>query len=207
MRFIILTFLLVLCFVTYGQEDVNTMIIYSPDKNSEILLSATPLSDANIEWKYQLISTKKDTTLLTTAITHDESPPVAYWTKTSEAVILEHQKFENSDNKIVIYNVKNSKIEFETPGFVWGSGASNFDQSRGLLFFFRRVNSEGRYDLLVLDTETKKIKNLTHVITSGDSITGLPEIVFLDKVKRQLTILFETKNGQPETKKVDYNDM
>jgi hypothetical protein len=146
------------------------------------------------EWKYWIINNNKDTILLTTTITHDEFPPATFWSKSSKTIIFEDQTHENNDNKIKIYNLKDKRTGFETLGFIWGHGKSNFDRDRGLVFYFKRTdNTNATCELMAPNIYSKKINKLSSVTTSGDPLTGAPEIESIDTIKRELTLTFQTE--------------
>lgn len=204
MRVLTITLLTIINIVVQGQT-IKRPIDFSPDKNFGLLIETTALPDINTEWTYWLINNNKDTILLTTTITHDEFPPVTFWSKSSKEIIFEAQTHENNDNKIKIYNLKDKRIEFETLGFIWGLGENNFDNDRGLLFYFKRTDSvNDTFDLMTLNVDSKTIKKVCSVTTSGDPLTGAPEIESIDKIKRQLTLTSETKDYKQEKLKVGY---
>lgn len=203
MRVLTITLLTIINITVKGQTIIKS-VDFSPDNNFE-LLTTVGEKDEYAEWKYWLISDKKDTTLLTTALTYDEFPPVTFWSKSSREVIFEDQTHENNDNKIKIYNLKDKKTEFETLGFIWGQGKNNFDQDRGLIFNFKRTDEINEtFDLMVLNIDSKRIKKLSAVTTSGDPMTGAPEIQSIDKTKRQLILTFETKDYKQGKEQVVY---
>lgn len=202
MRLTVILLLTLLNLTAHGQT-INKSIDFSPDRNFRLIITVGG-EELFPEWKYWLITDNKDTTLFTTTITHDESPPVTFWTKTSRELIFEDQTHENKDNRIKIYNLKDRNVEFETVGFIWGQGENNFDQDRGLLFYFKRIENEMEtFGLMLLNVETKEIKKLSSVTTTGDPITGAPEIESIDKYKRQLTMTYETSDKRKKIT-VDY---
>jgi len=204
MRSTVIIILTLLNLIVHGQTNRKS-IDYSPDKNFGLLITFSQLPDVNTDWKYWLITNNRDTILLTATITHDEFPPATFWSKSSQQIIFEDQTHENKDNKIKIYNLKDKKTEFETVGLIWGLGKNNFDQDRGLLFYFKRIENKKRtFDLMTLNIETKEIKRLSSVTTSGDPITGTPEIISVDKIKKQLTLTFETADSRQDKIKVLY---
>lgn len=187
----------------YGQNS-HLPVPYSPDKNYQLFITTEDLGEQSIGWKYWLISSDKDTTLLTSTRTRDELPPAAFWTKSLSEIIFEAQTAENDENKIKIYNLKTKKVEFETFGFIWGPGRSNFDEDQGYLFYFKRKdNINAKFDLLELNIVTKEIRILTSVVTDGDPM-GAPEIESIDKVKKQLTVMYQSPDWKQVTTKVEY---
>lgn len=199
------TFLLtIISLAVYGQQ-VRLPINYSPDKNFGLLVTIGG-KESFPEWSYYLITNNNDTILLTTSMTHDEKPSVTYWSKSSRILIVEEQsEGDQREESIRLYNLIDKKVEFEVKGFIWGEGKNNFDQDRGLLFYFKRVeNKSGAFDLLSLDIETKEIKKLSTVLASGDPLTGMPEIGSIDTEKKQLILTFETIGFQIDNRKIDY---
>jgi hypothetical protein len=203
MKVLTVTLLTIINIVVQGQT-IKRPVDFSPDNNFGLLITIGT-KEEYAEWKYWLISDKKDTILMTSALTYDEFPPVTFWSKSSREIIFEDQTHENNDNKIKIYSLKDKKTEFETLGFIWGLGKNNFDQDRGLLFYFKRTDKTNEtFDLMTLNIDSKEIKKLSSVTTSGDPLTGAPEIESIDKIKRQLTLTFEKKGYKQEKLKVGY---
>lgn len=199
-----ITILVTIINIAVQGQTIKRPVDLSPDNNFELLITVGE-KEEYAEWKYWLIACKKDTTLLTTALTYDEFPPVTFWSKSSREIIFEDQTHENNDNKIKIYNLKDKKTEFETLGFIWGQGKSNFDQDGGLVFYFKRTDKINEtFDLMVLNIDLKEIKKLRSVTTSGDPLTGAPQIESIDKVKKQLTLTFETTDHKQGKVKVEY---
>jgi hypothetical protein len=203
MKVLTVTLLTIINIVVQGQT-IKRPVDFSPDNNFGLLITIGT-KEEYAEWKYWLISDKKDTILMTSALTYDEFPPVTFWSKSSREIIFEDQTHENNNSKIKIYSLKDKKTEFETLGFIWGLGKNNFDQDRGLLFYFKRTDKTNEtFDLMTLNIDSKEIKKLSSVTTSGDPLTGAPEIESIDKIKRQLTLTFEKKGYKQEKLKVGY---
>jgi hypothetical protein len=203
MRLVTITVLTILNITAQAQTIIKS-VDFSPDNNFELLITVGR-KDEYAEWRYWLISGKKDTTLLTTALTYDEFQPVTFWSKSSREIVFEDQTHENNNNKIKIYNLRDKKTEFETLGFIWGQGKNNFDQDRGLIFYFKRTDKINEaFDLMVLNIDSKKIRKLSSVSTSGDPLTGAPQIESIDKTKRQITLTFETKDYKQGKEQVVY---
>jgi hypothetical protein len=201
MRFTVVLFLTIVNLSVNGQTKT---ISYSPDKKFHLLIVSSAQGDLNTKWEYWLVG-NKDTTLLTTATTHDQYAPAFFWTKTSQALIFEGQNLDGSDNKIKIYNLRGKKIDFETRGLIWGLGQNHFDQDRGLIFYFKKTDQAAkRFNLIMLDISSKEIKDLTSVVTSGDPLTGTPDIVMINTVTKELTLSFETTEFRQKKRIVNY---
>lgn len=184
MRVIAIVLLTIINIAVQGQAiNIKRPVDFSPDKNFGLLITIGGV-EGFPEWKYWIMNNKNDTILLTTTITHDEFPPVTFWSKSSKEIIFEDQTRENNNNQIKIYNLIDNRIEFETPGFIWGHGNHNFDKDHGLLFYFKKAdNTNDTFDLMVLNIDSRKIKKLNSVATSGDPLTGAPEIESIDTIK------------------------
>jgi hypothetical protein len=185
-------------------QQLEKLPMNSPDKKFHLGVTTKDVADSNTEWKYWLIKDESDSVLLTTSILHDMPAPVAYWNKTSTKLIYEEQTHET--NEIRIYDLVKRKIILQTQGFIWGHSIEYFDQVHGELFFFRKPDGiePGTFELMILNVETMAVKSIQSIKTSGDPVTGAPEIESLDGLRRQLVLTFESVNHQTEKISISY---
>jgi hypothetical protein len=198
--------LLTISFNALGQG-VDKLVKHSPDKKFRLAVTRKEIGDSNTECNYWLIRTAGDSILLTTSILHDMPAPVTYWDKSSTKLIYEEQTYDKQE--IRIYDLMARKLVFQTKGFIWGHSMEYFDQKRGIVIFFRRSNPErsGSFELLTLNVDTFEIKLIRSVETSGDPYSGAPEILTMDREKREIILVFEAKdimNPKMEKVKVGY---
>jgi hypothetical protein len=205
MKVITIIFIITVGGLTVNGQSTIWDIDYSPDKRFGLLVTSLQLEDLNTEWKYWIISDQKDTTRLTTATTHDEEPPAAFWSKLSTEIVFEEQIREGGENRIIVYDLIHKKKEFATTGFIWGKGKNNFDQERGILFYLIKTENQSNvFDLMTLNLITREIKKISSLKTSGDPYTGIPEVELIDKTSKHIILTFETADYRQEKIKFEY---
>jgi hypothetical protein len=194
--------------ISFGQNTLlNGGRDHSPDGKFELIINSKQLSDGQSEWKYWLISKQLnnsiDTTLLITTITHDNPRPAVFWSKDSKKMIYQDQSSTDNNDIIKIYRLDQKRKLFQAEGIIFSDKTKYFDQSRDLVFFFKKVNRM-TYDLIALNINTLKIYKLKTLKSSGDSLTGIPIISEIDFEKREIEITIENGNFQTEKKTIKY---
>lgn len=188
-------------------QNTEMLVHQSPDKKFSLSATGKEIGDSNTELTYWLKNEYGDSIVLTTSIVHDMPAPVAYWDKSSTKLIYEEQT--HGTKEIRIYDLIEKKLTFQTHGFIWGCSMEYFDQENGIIIFFRRIDNEQHrdFDIISLNIETKKISVIRSIRTSGDPYTGAPDILSMDRAKREIILIFETRDEfstKMETLKVSY---
>ncbi len=57
---------------------------------------------------------------------------------------------------------------------------------------------------MTLDIETKQIKKIKSIATSGDPLTGVPQISNIDVARRELVLIIQNSGYKSEKIKIKY---